>query len=686
MSQQRHLAAILFTDIVGYTALMQQDEHKAVALIRHYSQSIERFVALHEGKILNYYGDGSLCTFPSATEAVNCALELQKDLQTDPYVPLRIGLHIGEVFFEDGKALGDGVNIASRIQSLGESNTILLSKEVHDKIRNQPEFKTISLGSFDFKNVDEPLEVFALSNEGLHVPVREQMSGKLKPKIQAKVNTPGKIIKVLIAIIALIGIFTLIYFKFSKSTHDNIENSVAVMPFLNMSNDVNQGYFAEGMMDEILNHLYKIGGLKVSSRSTSMTYAGSKKTSKEISDELGVANLLEGSVQRDGDSVRIIVQLINGKTDDHIWAETYDRKFKDVFSIQSEIAQQVAAALKVKIDAGTKERIEFVPTKNISAYTLYLKSKEKFDIDDMEEYKKRLQECIQLDPNFAPAYADLGFYWLLQGTFAGKLNAKQVRDSAYPALRKAILLDSNLASARNYFAQAKLWYDWDFKAANAEWTKFFLLNPSGATWSDNYLDFLRASGRFQEALNFSFKNRETDKNNYFNWQEISLDFYFMNQPEKAMSVLDSATLHFGHSLQADDLWFLVLPQILTDKYQQALENLNKFFEASPDQAKIPRWESLLSICYYYTGHQDKSAIIVDSLQYWSSQSPVKSPAFYAASIYAATKRPAPALQWLKTAYNNHEVEMYWLNVDPMFNSLRQEPEFKKLISLIGFNK
>src|ERR1700685_3411317 len=131
MSQQRHLAAILFTDIVGYTALMQENEQEAVALIRHYNGSLNSLVAAHGGRVLNYYGDGSLCTFPSATEGLNCAIELQKELKADPRVPLRIGLHIGEVFFEDGKALGDGVNIASRIQSLGQANTILFSKEIY---------------------------------------------------------------------------------------------------------------------------------------------------------------------------------------------------------------------------------------------------------------------------------------------------------------------------------------------------------------------------------------------------------------------------------------------------------------------------------------------------------------------------------------------------------------------------
>ena len=136
MSQQRHLAAILFTDIVGYTTLMQENEQKAVALIKHYNAALNKTVEIHEGKVLNYYGDGSLCTFPSATEAVNCAAELQKELQSDPVVPLRIGLHVGEIFFEDGKALGDSVNIASRIQSLGQANTILFSKEIFDKIKN----------------------------------------------------------------------------------------------------------------------------------------------------------------------------------------------------------------------------------------------------------------------------------------------------------------------------------------------------------------------------------------------------------------------------------------------------------------------------------------------------------------------------------------------------------------------
>jgi class 3 adenylate cyclase len=180
VSQQRRLAAILFTDIVGYTAMMQQNETVALEMIKRHSAVLNQAVTSHDGEVLNDYGDSSLCIFPSAAEAVLSALEIQQQLQTEPVVPLRIGLHIGEIFFEDGKIIGDGVNVASRIQSLGTANTILFSEEIQDKIKNNPMFKSVSLGIFDFKNVEKSIRVFALANEGLKVPAKEEMNGKTK--------------------------------------------------------------------------------------------------------------------------------------------------------------------------------------------------------------------------------------------------------------------------------------------------------------------------------------------------------------------------------------------------------------------------------------------------------------------------------------------------------------------------
>ena len=181
-SQQRRLAAILFTDIVGYTAMMQQNETETITTIKRYTTVLKQSVSDHAGEVLNDYGDSSLCIFSSASEAVQSALEVQEQLQKDPSIPLRIGLHIGEIFFEDGKILGDGVNLASRIQSIAVGNSILFSEEIQDKIKNIPKFRSVSLGSFEFKNVEKPIVVFALANEGLTVPDRSSMAGKLKRK------------------------------------------------------------------------------------------------------------------------------------------------------------------------------------------------------------------------------------------------------------------------------------------------------------------------------------------------------------------------------------------------------------------------------------------------------------------------------------------------------------------------
>ena len=182
LSQQRRLAAILFTDIVGYTSIMQQNETEALNIIKRYTTVLKQSVSDHSGEVLNDYGDGSLCIFSSASEAVQSAWEIQEQLQKDPSIPLRIGLHIGEIFFEDGKILGDGVNLASRIQSVAVGNSILFSEEIQDKIKNIPTFRSVSLGSFEFKNVEKPIVVFALANKGLIVPDRSSITGKLKKK------------------------------------------------------------------------------------------------------------------------------------------------------------------------------------------------------------------------------------------------------------------------------------------------------------------------------------------------------------------------------------------------------------------------------------------------------------------------------------------------------------------------
>ena len=232
-------------------------------------------------------------------------------------------------------------------------------------------------------------------------------------------------------------------------------------------------------------------------------------------------------------------------------------------------------------------------------------------------------------------------------------------------------------------AQVHLWFEWDFKAAEKEWGKFFQLNPSGIYWADNYVSFLIASGRSFEALDFALKNRERDKKNIENWLSLAYSYIHVNQPEKGLVILDSASLLFKDP-ETYVFWTKAWLFIYLGKYQQSIDNLNKDFELSPDDRKNPRTQAWLAISYFHTGRANEAEKIVDSLQILSKKSPIGSPAFHAAMIYAATGRTELALQWLEKAYTDHEVEMYWLKVEPLFKPLRNDPRFKELIKKVGF--
>jgi adenylate cyclase len=417
MASSRQLAAIMFTDIVGYTALMQRSEEQAVALTRRYLAVLHHAVEARSGKILNDYGDGSLCVFTSAVAAVKCAAEIQQQLQSSPVVPLRIGLHIGEIFFEEDKIFGDGVNIASRIQSLGIGGSVLLSREVYETIKNHPELETVPLGDFEFKNVQEPVEVYALAGEGFVVPRREQMEGKLKvplPEAKASMTTRKKLlIAGVVVLLALLAFFLGLRIMNLPPRAAKKQNSIAVLYFNNMSGDPEQEYFSDGITEEIIARLSMIEGLKVKSRTSVLQYKGKGKSARQIARELGVRNILEGSVRKQGNQLRITAQLIDATRDEHIWAETYPRELKDVFAVQSDIARHIADKFRISLSAATRKKLEAPLTQNTEAYDYYLKARSLsfLDFGLGGEATSRLtaidllRKALKLDPAFAEAYA-----------------------------------------------------------------------------------------------------------------------------------------------------------------------------------------------------------------------------------------------------------------------------------------
>ena len=356
--KRRQLSAILFADIQGYSALMQANEAKAMKFLNHYQSILQESVSSHKGEVVKNYGDGSLCLFNSILSAVLCAQDLQLQLRKEPVVPLRIGLHVGDIMHAGNDVYGDALNIAARIESMGVPGCVLLSDSIYNKIKNQAHLKMESLGEFEFKNIEQAIEVFALANDGLVVPERSQLSGKFKEK-KKKTFASSKILW-LLPILLLLG--TAWYFAGPSRTKDEVtdqnlsklketptkENSIAVLAFADMSNEQDQKYFSEGISEEILNLLTKIPDLKVISRSSSFAFKDKNVTSSEIGSALNVNHLLDGSIRKSGNTLRISTQLIEAISGQQLWSEVYDRPMDDIFKIQDEIAARVTPLSLVK--------------------------------------------------------------------------------------------------------------------------------------------------------------------------------------------------------------------------------------------------------------------------------------------------------------------------------------------------
>ena len=444
-TQERHLAAIMFTDIVGYTAFMEQDEKKALEVLKKNLGIHHSVINEFKGRLIKELGDGILASFSTVSDALNAAIKIQNQCNATNEFKLRISIHQGEVLFENGDIFGDAVNLASRIQTLGIPGSILFSKKVTDEIKNKKEFQTVSLGSFEFKNVHEPIEVFALTNEGFPVPRRSRMG---KP---AEKNSNQKRNMLVAFSIILFVVTVLLAYKIFLAKNDmaeDVDKSIAVLPFENMSNDPEQEYFSNGITEDILNHLVKIADLRVKSRTSTLQYKGKQPSIIQVGEDLGVANIVEGSVRRVGDKVRIVVQLIDAKTDVHLWSETYDRDFKDILALQSEIAIKIANALEARLTSAEKKNIQKEVSQDVTAYDYFLKAREAFysnktlflgDKYDNESSLFLLSQTIAIDSSFSPAYALKGLIWL--NSRRSGTPQKTWRDSAIYLSSKAISLD-----------------------------------------------------------------------------------------------------------------------------------------------------------------------------------------------------------------------------------------------------
>lgn len=475
MAEQSHqLAAILFADIVGYTALMQEDEEQAVQSVNRFREAVELIADELNGKIIQYYGDGSLLLFQSSTEAAEFAKLLQEDLQTEPRIPVRIGIHMGDVLLHNNNVFGDVVNIASRIQSLAPPGGIYISEMVYRNIANKKELESVFVREEKLKNVKASVRIYQM--------VTRHMETRVGPEQKTDAGLP-----------------------------EEAPNGIAVLPFANLSRDPEQEYFGDGLTEDIITQLSKIKAYKVISRTSVMQYKGTTKPAKEIGRELGVSLILEGSVQRQGQQLRITAQLINALTDEHIWAESYDRNIEDLFSIQREVALAIAAVLNTNLSKKETQQLDYLPTVNLQAYDHYMRGKlliENRNAADMLLARDHFQEAIQLDKSFAEAYAGLANTYLLS-SFRGYEDPVKMLWQAKKYIDSAAGLDSFSGETQ---ASLGYWYfqSFDFHAAEITYQRAISLNANQSNVYVWLAILLQAKGENEAAMDIYDRGMEVN--------------------------------------------------------------------------------------------------------------------------------------------------------------------------------
>ncbi|HZI54551.1 MAG TPA: adenylate/guanylate cyclase domain-containing protein, partial [Chitinophagaceae bacterium] len=377
----RQLAAIMFADIVGFTSMMQEDEALAMRLRNKLQKKLEEEVKTHKGRILEFKGDGALCSFSSTIEAVRAALALQLDMQVTPMVPLRIGMHTGDVIVEENNIYGDGVNIASRMESFAVPGGIFISGKVYDDIKNQKDIQAVSLGKYALKNVKEQVEIFAISNPGIKIPKTDNLEGKGEKVFQ---------------------------------------KSILVLPFVNMSNDPEQEYFSDGLTEELISNLARLKDMKIISRTTSMQYKNTTKDVKTIGRETGVSYIMEGSVRKQGSNLRITAQFVDANQDIHLWAENYRGTMEDIFDIQEQVSAKIVEALRIQLTGKDKQTLQKRYTDNSEAYQFYLQGRYFWNRRNEEGLKAAIwyfEKALEKDPDYALAWTGLADTHSLMGEY-----------------------------------------------------------------------------------------------------------------------------------------------------------------------------------------------------------------------------------------------------------------------------
>jgi len=602
------MSAILSADVKAYSRLMSADEEGTVKALNDCREIIARCVGDHRGRVVDSPGDNVLAEFASTVEAVKCAVKIQEDLKIrnadlpeSRRMEFRIGINLGDVIEEKSRIYGDGVNIAARIEGLAEAGGICISRTAYDQVKNKLEVGYEYLGEHSVKNIAEPVHVY-------RVLMEPEAAGKV---IGEKRKEKRRMVLVAL-IVFLIGFAGLagwyLYIQKSKQVEaasvDKMayplpdKPSIAVLPFDNLSGDPSQDYFSDGLTEEIITALSKIDRMFVIARNSTFTYKGKPVKVKQVAEDLGVRYVLEGSVRKAGDRVRITAQLIDALKGHHLWAERYDRELKDIFALQDDLTMKIMSALQVKLTDGEQALLYAKGTDNIKGFLKCLQGREylyRFNREGIDLARPLLEEAIALDPNYAAPYRWLGGSHMLDVILGDSKNPKESIMTAIKLAQKAISLDASFAPA--YCLLARLYaFIGQYDKAVEQAERAVTVDPNSADVYDYLGLVLVQADRAEEAIPLIKKgirlNPIPPKNYLYH---LAVGYGATEQYAKAISILRELlhqdandflahlflTLYYSRSGQEDEAraeaakLLRISPQFRAEKLRTMSANKNK---------------------------------------------------------------------------------------------------------------
>ena len=522
---ERKLAAILSADVKGYSRLMGEDDEATIRTLTAYREVMTSLIEQHHGRVVDSPGDNLLAEFASAVNAVQGAVAIQKELRTrnrelpaNRQMAYRIGVNLGDVVADDGRLYGDGVNIAARLESLAEAGGICISGKVFDEVKTKLALGYDYIGEQEVKNIAEPVRAYKvqLDSDETAPPTVSQKPPPLSPSEEKSPSRRWSIAALALGAVLVMGAGVFVLRDFSLQLSPPQESisleeapalpfpdkpSIAVLPFINMSDDPEQDYFSDGMTEDLITDLSKISGLFVIARNSVFTYKGKAVQVEEVGRELGVRYVLEGSTRKADSRVRINAQLVDATTGGYVWAERYDRELKDVFALQDEITQKIILALRVEVREAERERVRRIPTDNLNAYDSYLRGLEYF-YRYTKEANARAQQmyerAIELDPQYAGAYALLGATHFTELAFQWSQDPQSL-ERAFELVQKALALDDSLPAAHGILGYVYLWKK-QYEQAIAEGEKAISLDPNNADAYATLGRILNWAGRPEEGI------------------------------------------------------------------------------------------------------------------------------------------------------------------------------------------